>query len=45
MNSALTTFRREMEEGEELELHSSEVAALMNLVATGKKFCSVVYML
>ena len=32
--SALTTFRKETEEGEEMELHGSEVAALMNLVAT-----------
>lgn len=32
--SALTHFRKETEEGEELELHESEVAALMNLVAT-----------
>jgi DNA-directed RNA polymerase II subunit RPB4 len=31
---ALTTFRKETDEGEELELHSFEVAALMNLVAT-----------
>jgi DNA-directed RNA polymerase II subunit RPB4 len=30
----LTHFRKETEEGEELELHESEVAALMNLVAT-----------
>ena len=32
--SALTTFRKETEEGEELELHGAEVSALMNLVAT-----------
>jgi len=32
--SALTTFRKETESGEELELHGFEVAALMNLVAT-----------
>ena len=32
--SALTTFRKETEEGEEMELHGFEVAALMNLVAT-----------
>ena len=31
---ALTTFRKETEEGEEMELHGFEVAALMNLVAT-----------
>jgi DNA-directed RNA polymerase II subunit RPB4 len=32
---ALTTFRKETDEGDlELELHASEVAALMNLVAT-----------
>lgn len=34
LNSALTTFRKETEEGEELELHGAEVSALMNLVAT-----------
>lgn len=32
--SALTTFRKETDEGDELELHKFEVAALMNLVAT-----------
>ncbi len=32
--SALTTFRKETEQGDELELHGFEVAALMNLVAT-----------
>lgn len=32
--SALTTFRKETDAGEELELHGFEVAALMNLVAT-----------
>ena len=32
--SALTTFRKETEEGHELELHNAEVSALMNLVAT-----------
>ena len=32
--SALTRFRKETEDGEELELHESEVASLMNLVAT-----------
>ena len=32
--SALTTFRKETDDGEELELHGAEVAALMNLVAT-----------
>lgn len=32
--SALTTFRKETEEGEELELQGAEVSALMNLVAT-----------
>lgn len=31
-NSALTTFRKETDDGEELELHGFEVAALMNLV-------------
>jgi DNA-directed RNA polymerase II subunit RPB4 len=34
LQDALTTFRKETEEGEDLELHGSEVAALMNLVAT-----------
>ncbi len=33
-SSALTTFRKETEQGDELELHGFEVAALMNLVAT-----------
>jgi len=33
-NSALTTFRKETDDGEELELEKFEVAALMNLVAT-----------
>lgn len=32
--SALTTFRKETEEGQELELEKFEVAALMNLVGT-----------
>lgn len=32
--SALTTFRKETDDGEELELHGGEVSALMNLVAT-----------
>lgn len=31
---ALSTFRKETDDGEELELHGAEVAALMNLVAT-----------
>ena len=31
---ALQTFRKETDDGEELELHGVEVAALMNLVAT-----------
>mmetsp|Transcript_19726 Transcript_19726/g.28138 ORF Transcript_19726/g.28138 Transcript_19726/m.28138 type:complete len:167 (-) Transcript_19726:189-689(-) len=35
LQDALTTFRKEKEDdGEEMELHGSEVAALMNLVAT-----------
>lgn len=34
LDSALTTFRKETEEGEELELEKFEVAALMNLVGT-----------
>jgi DNA-directed RNA polymerase II subunit RPB4 len=33
-NSALQTFRKETDEGDELELHGAEVAALMNLVGT-----------
>jgi DNA-directed RNA polymerase II subunit RPB4 len=32
--SGLTTFRKETDDGEEMELHSFEVAALMNLVVT-----------
>jgi len=32
--SALTTFRKETDDGEELELHGAEVACLMNLIAT-----------
>lgn len=34
IDSALTTFRKETDDGEELELHGGEVSALMNLVAT-----------
>jgi DNA-directed RNA polymerase II subunit RPB4 len=34
IHSALTTFRKETDDGEELELHGFEVAALMNLVIT-----------
>lgn len=34
MQDALTTFRKETDDGEEMVLHISEVAALMNLVAT-----------
>ena len=34
LQEALTTFRKETDEGDELELHSAEVASLMNLVAT-----------
>lgn len=34
LQSALTTFRKETDDGEELELHGAEVAALMNLVDT-----------
>lgn len=33
-NRALTTFRKENDEGEDMDLESFEVAALMNLVAT-----------
>lgn len=32
--SALASFRKETDDGEELELHSFEVSALMNLVIT-----------
>lgn len=31
---ALSTFRKETDDGDELELHGAEVAALMNLVVT-----------
>jgi DNA-directed RNA polymerase II subunit RPB4 len=31
---ALTTFRKETDDGQELDLHSYEVAALMNLIST-----------
>mmetsp|Transcript_31529 Transcript_31529/g.57087 ORF Transcript_31529/g.57087 Transcript_31529/m.57087 type:complete len:160 (+) Transcript_31529:149-628(+) len=34
LQDALTTFRKETEEGQELELEKFEVAALMNLVGT-----------
>merc|ERR1712176_1553034 len=34
LQDALTTFRKEKDDGEEVDLHVSEVAALMNLVAT-----------
>jgi DNA-directed RNA polymerase II subunit RPB4 len=34
LQEALSTFRTELEAGDELELHGAEVAALMNLVAT-----------
>mmetsp|Transcript_17637 Transcript_17637/g.50507 ORF Transcript_17637/g.50507 Transcript_17637/m.50507 type:complete len:209 (+) Transcript_17637:273-899(+) len=34
LQDALTTFRKETDDGQEMELHGSEVAALMNLVAT-----------
>ena len=34
IHSGLTTFRKETGDGEELELHGFEVAALMNLVIT-----------
>mmetsp|Transcript_10736 Transcript_10736/g.29607 ORF Transcript_10736/g.29607 Transcript_10736/m.29607 type:complete len:160 (-) Transcript_10736:241-720(-) len=34
LQDALTTFRKETDEGEDLELHGFEVAALMNLVIT-----------
>jgi DNA-directed RNA polymerase II subunit RPB4 len=32
--SALSTYRKDTDDGEELELHGFEVAALMNLVIT-----------
>ena len=31
---ALTSFRKETDDGDDMELHSFEVASLMNLVAT-----------
>lgn len=34
LQDALTTFRKETEDGDDMELHGFEVAALMNLVAT-----------
>uniref|UniRef100_A0A7S1V4N2 RNA polymerase Rpb4/RPC9 core domain-containing protein n=1 Tax=Grammatophora oceanica TaxID=210454 RepID=A0A7S1V4N2_9STRA len=34
LQEALTTFRKETDDGEEMDLHAFEVAALMNLVAT-----------
>mmetsp|Transcript_35942 Transcript_35942/g.41006 ORF Transcript_35942/g.41006 Transcript_35942/m.41006 type:complete len:158 (+) Transcript_35942:72-545(+) len=34
LQEALTTFRKEIDEGQEMVLHNFEVAALMNLVAT-----------
>ncbi|KAL3936207.1 MAG: hypothetical protein SGBAC_008423 [Bacillariaceae sp.] len=34
LQDALASFRKETEDGEELELHSFEVSALMNLVVT-----------
>mmetsp|Transcript_69946 Transcript_69946/g.105746 ORF Transcript_69946/g.105746 Transcript_69946/m.105746 type:complete len:162 (+) Transcript_69946:64-549(+) len=34
LQDALTTFRKETDDGEDLELHGFEVAALMNLVIT-----------
>lgn len=34
LQDALTSFRKETDDGEELELHGFEVAALMNLVIT-----------
>jgi len=34
LQDALTTFRKETDDGDEISLHISEVAALMNLVAT-----------
>ncbi|GKY95212.1 hypothetical protein MPSEU_000484200 [Mayamaea pseudoterrestris] len=34
LQEALTTFRKETDDGLELELHSYEVAALMNLIST-----------
>eukprot|EP00934_Nitzschia_sp_Nitz4_P003154 Nitzschia sp. Nitz4//scaffold29_size155292//64758//65313//NITZ4_002655-RA/size155292-augustus-gene-0.70-mRNA-1//1//CDS//3329546439//3144//frame0 len=34
LQDALSTFRKETDDGEELELHPFEVAALMNLVIT-----------
>jgi len=34
LHRALSTFRKETEDGQELELHDFEASALMNLVAT-----------
>ena len=36
-HSALTTFRKETDDGQEIELHAFEVAALMNLMAADSK--------
>jgi DNA-directed RNA polymerase II subunit RPB4 len=45
LQDALTTFRKETDDGEELELHGFEVAALMNLViadTTVEEACSLI---
>jgi DNA-directed RNA polymerase II subunit RPB4 len=34
LHRALSTFRKETDDGQELELHGYEVAALMNLIST-----------
>lgn len=34
LQEALSTFRKETDDGEELDLHAAEVASLMNLVGT-----------
>jgi DNA-directed RNA polymerase II subunit RPB4 len=45
LQDALTTFRKETDDGDELELHGFEVAALMNLVITDttvEEACSLI---
>mmetsp|Transcript_23845 Transcript_23845/g.26769 ORF Transcript_23845/g.26769 Transcript_23845/m.26769 type:complete len:153 (+) Transcript_23845:106-564(+) len=45
LQDALTTFRKETDDGEELELHGFEVAALMNLViadTTVEEACALI---
>ena len=45
LQDALTTFRKETDDGDELELHGFEVAALMNLViadTTVEEACALI---